>query len=611
MAQGLKSTNDSSALMGEHITISEVEKLTNEQIDLLPPEKVREAASEILKLRATQVEHAIPSIPREYTESLLAQCIDYSQKIEASKMQPGLDVSQILDSFIEIGIRVRGKSIDKLDPDQTNKFLTDYLRTTTNVQLKVIAESDPQKLKTFLKGFAHSFESVKGIDVLEHDAVMKMPANELRALLISRTGRSAFFYRQFAAEEYHAPAMIEKYGNAEAALKKVMGYLWTLESLIENENFPDVPIDWDPIMHTTVALLRKKWGKTVPLEARFEATVQAQVSKIATEMYNIRPDLVKHAKKIVEYKKQVDDLSKILQVLGEKHVGETKDKNDKIKQLNEAKNHLEKEIIDYKGKETYAKTVFDRQLGDLAKELGVIKSQLADSVPKGRYESLHNDFENATAEIKNKEAGLDLAKEENTKLANKVVSLETENAILNVEKNKELSDKLMYQGQSIKVQANHNEKEKELIQKNEQLKFERAQKEEARTQAADQKKNTEAEKKRADDLENKLRKVHATKWGVIGGAAVASFLAAGLIFYHPSQPVTQSEPVPEKVINYVPSKDEMIVTFGKDTYKLSADTFSNIYKEIQRDEQKANRKFLPAEEKKYFDSKTDKVRIIK
>ncbi len=111
------------------------------------------------------------------------------------------------------------------------------------------------------------------------------------------------------------------------------------------------------------------------------------------------------------------------------------------------------------------------------------------------------------------------------------------------------------------------------------------------------------------DLEKKLVRARAGKWTGWLAATGASILAVGLLVYRPSQPTIPVENVPQEVITY--SKERVTVSFGDVKYEMSADRFTQIYKELGNEQQKADRHFTPSERKKYFDSTADKKRYIK
>ncbi len=448
--------------------------------------------------------------------------------------------------------------------------MTESLKSGNGSAVRMGEPGETRKITRNIEWKLNLADLIMQVDELPEDALrmfVKMQYSKMHE------GAAAEGFQQINIDE-----AINAYGgDVREALKRYLKGWFLLNIPLEGGSLGPVPPDAPPIVQRVWKNLEMLLLHPFDDEVRMAQEVQKRTDafETATREYSIR---------LAGALKTFDKLAS--------------PKKEWATQLNEAYTKVEsaaKDLEDLAKKYEAEKSGHEnaeKRIETQEKQIAGIRGETARLLDneKTRYAEAQKDIDGKKSLIKDLSAEVESTKTTNDDLGKKVEQLETE-------VKKERKDREIYQAQSIKIQKSYDDKEKELVQEREITKSERG--------------KADATAAKANKLEKKLNNVNLRLAGWAISAAAFSFLAAGLIFYHPSQPVVQNESVPEKVINYVPSKDEMIVTFGKDTYKLSADTFSNIYKEIQRDEQKANRKFLPAEEKKYFDDKSDKTHYIK
>lgn len=418
--------------------------------------------------------------------------------------------------------------------------------------------------------------------------VDELPEDALRMLVKMQyskmhEGAAAEGFQQINVEE----AISQYGGDAREALKKYFKCWFLLNIPLEGGNMGPVPPDAPPIVQRVWKNLESLLLHPFEDEVRISTEVakRTAVFEAAAKEYNIR---------------FAGTLKTIKAIQGTKKEWAAK--------LQEAYVHLERAAKDLE-ELTRKYGAAEKRIETQEKQIDVMRaeSERIFNLTKADYTKAQNEIEANKKLITDLSSEVDSTKSANEDLGKKVESLESELNSAKVEAAKEKADKETYQQQSLKLHRAYDDKEKDYLQVNEQVKFERSEKENAKAEIELQKNEVELQKKQVTDLEKKLSSTKAGKTGWL--VAAAALVIAGVsLSYRPSAQ-TPVENVPQEVINY--SKDRFTIKFGNKQYEMSADRFNEIYSEIQRDQQKAGKQFTPADRKQYFEKKIENTRQIK
>jgi uncharacterized protein YoxC len=424
-------------------------------------------------------------------------------------------------------------------------------------------------------------------------------------------GAAAEAYQQINVEE-----AINQYGGDEReAFKRYLKCWHLLNMPLEGGNLGLVPPDAPAIVKRVWKNLETLLLHPVEDEVRIsrEVAKRTEAFEAAAREYNIRLSGALKALEILQGPKK--ELGAKLKDAYENVQRAAKDLEDAAKQYQAERTARE---TAEKRNETYEKQVeglraeserlmaaerkkLEAANKDIESKKALINDLSSDvEITRASNEELAKRVEFLEADLKKRETELTEAtiasaaeRKKTEELVEKVRFLEGETTSVKGELERETSDRQTYQEQSGKFKKAYDDKERELIQEREKLKAERSRADEA--------------KGKADRLEKKLNNINL-KWGVRAGIG-AVLLAAGVYFFRPPAQVAPVENVPQEVINY--SKDRITVKFGSAMYEMSADKFSNIYEEIQKDQQKSGRQFTPADRKQYFEEKVEGAKQIK